>query len=918
MHTINTGSDHQPFDPKESKRFYPNAAFEAACADVLGGIRGRQGIILLTGEAGVGKTLVLRRCMAEANDIRFVLLTNASLDFPDILNYLCANLELPTDHLDAGQQSRLLLDALAACARRNQIVALMIDDAHHLRLGVLRRLYDFLEMPAIPTQRLQVVLAGLPDIEGKLRQPELHRLQNSIATRCRLSGLGDQDAKALIRHQFETADHWDGGLPPDTVTERIARYCQGIPRAIVMLCDTLLLFAGLEAKAEITPVLVDEAARSCFLNEPSQQPSVSNTDALPYTADTIPPLIADKGEPELDFPELGLVFDFDLEETLKSDANSPAEPALDAMLPDILPVDEISPPTQLVIDETPVEPSLPPASPSSTGKPIESVAEPRKSTAASRSLREFAHLLSDLGMKQDRKEGQNYEALRYFRNVYLRWLHSNDPAQLDECERRFAQLQETRQPVLIGLATAAPILPERDGVLCALLINPTWWLYREIRLHVRSPDLIFAQDGQAPPVRLLDGRDAHPVYLDYRLLHTESARTTLWLELELCDHRGEWFAYTNRLEIRLDFSPSVPDNSKTAVEVGVEPHYDRFWPDLPVAGSDPGGWLAGATRNGSLACTLLLELEDNPEHTQHLRAANEQTLSRGTPLTRALLLAVDPAQAPARIELVSRPLMIFGRQSATAGSGFGDFNLGFVPKYSRISRLHCVICALGDQLALMAASDHGHTYTGHNGQRLDRGRWEILAANDVVDICDLYHLRLSVAWDRKGEREVLDWDPQEPRNRFGHYLLELVDILRQRDQHADDNELRANLRNRYLHLTRMQDRVAEMNGIGNTGALLYIRFERDDAAHQQIAHYYVPKWLPIGSSPQDGLRINAPDVAPHHAELLFRDGMYWIQNLAASGSVQVGCHGLATNEVLVLETGDSLTIGSARFTFEGY
>jgi hypothetical protein len=46
--------------------------------------------------------------------------------------------------------------------------------------------------------------------------------------------------------------------------------------------------------------------------------------------------------------------------------------------------------------------------------------------------------------------------------------------------------------------------------------------------------------------------------------------------------------------------------------------------------------------------------------------------------------------------------------------------------------------------------------------------------------------------------------------------------------------------------------------------------------------------------------------------------MYWIQNLAAPGSVQVGCHVLATNETLALEAGDALTVGSAQFTFEAY
>ena len=160
--------------------------------------------------------------------------------------------------------------------------------------------------------------------------------------------------------------------------------------------------------------------------------------------------------------------------------------------------------------------------------------------------------------------------------------------------------------------------------------------------------------------------------------------------------------------------------------------------------------------------------------------------------------------------------------------------------------------------------------------------------------------------------------PQQRLNTHGDRLRRRVTHEDQRDQQADNNALRANLRNRYLHLTQMQDRVAELNGVGNPGALLYARFERDDHANQQIVHYYVPKWLPIGSSPEDGLRLTAPKVKPHHAELLFRDGMYWIQNLASSGSVRVGCHGLATNEVLALAAGDTLDIGSAQFTFEGY
>ncbi len=112
MYTAYFGFNSKPFKPKDSKDYYRNTNFDAACADILDGIRERRGFILLTGEAGVGKTLVLRRCIAEADDIKFVRLVNANLDFPDILNYLCSSLELPVDGLDAEQRKRLLLDAL--------------------------------------------------------------------------------------------------------------------------------------------------------------------------------------------------------------------------------------------------------------------------------------------------------------------------------------------------------------------------------------------------------------------------------------------------------------------------------------------------------------------------------------------------------------------------------------------------------------------------------------------------------------------------------------------------------------------------------------------------------------------------------------------------------------------------------------
>ena len=906
MYTSYFGFDSKPFKSRDPREFYRNADFDAACAAILQGIRARQGFLLLTGEAGLGKSLTLRRCMAEADDVRFILLGNAHLDFPDILNYLCADLGLLGGDLDAEQQNQRLRDALVEYANRGQAVALLIDDAHHLRIGVLQRLWEFVEGLAVAAdQRPQVVLAGLPEIEGKLQQPELRPILESLRVRCRLERLSEVETGLFIAHQLSVAGCADGNLLSPAVVERVAHYCQGKPRAIALLCDAVLLFASLQSEREIVPAMVDEAAQICFLGD------YAGTSSLPAgIAPLGAPGVGDEFDVASTGSDLDFGFDFAPEETQAAE-RSMAATAAEAM--PVTPVDEVqaaTPAPQPAVVEA-----------GSTPAPVETL--PGSPPAVLPPLGAFLQLLDEIAVKQDRQGARNREAFREFRHRYQWLARGGPPLWLAQYEQRMTRLADNQQPVLAALAVTPHAAPEPGGVLCALLMNPTWWLYREIRVRLRSTDLEFANRGQTVSLRLLDGRDAQPVYLEYQRARAKPGPATVQLELDLLDHRGTWHAYRGPAEIWLIPPCQGEAGWGAGADAAPEPGRDRFWPDAPASRTDtvtPGGPIAAGA--SGMAFTLPLELEADDERTHRLRAAvaaTRQALGRGTVLNRALLLGADSTQAPTRIELVSRPLIVLGRYNPATGVGFGDFALGFVPKYTRISRLHAAICALGDQLALMSASDQGRAYTGKNGQRLARGQWRLLEANDTLDICDLYRLKLTLAWDRSGERGPLpDWDPQQPRNKFGRYLLDLVEVLHRCDQQAGNEGARAELRNRYVKLMTMQDRVAELNGVGNPGALLYARFERDDAASRQVVHYYVPKWLSLGSSPQAGLRITADGVAPVHAELLFRGGMYWIQNLVGPGSVRVGCHGLATNEVLALEAGDVLNVGAARFEFEAY
>ena len=890
MYAAFFGFERKPFKPKDPKNFYHNANFDTACADLLDAIRQQRGFVLLTGEPGVGKTCLLRRCMAEGSDIRFIP-TGAGLDFPGLLKSLCSKLQLSAESLDCARQQQLLLETLATPAYPRQIITLIVDDAHHLRTDLLGQLWEFAQTPTLPGQRLQVVLAGLPDIEGKLRQPGLEALRAGILTRCRLDRLSDSEIGRYIAHQFKAAGCHHDLLSPAAIV-RIAHHTRGILRSIALLGDAILMLASLYAEHQITPDLVNEAALNCFLGDRTGA-TPTNAAATPTevikveTAPSPNPVSADfdldfnresTDEDETELPKFDFAFDFDLDLDATASGESPLAAA-----------------------------AIPEAAP---------VALPSSPQPEAPYLGQLIQLLREIIEKSAHRNARDRAALHYFHQHYARLAQGSDAERCARCEQRLAQLAESQAPILVHLAAVWRPPPDRQGLVCALLLNPGWWQCREIRLRLHSPDLALAHDGQLPLVRLLDGRDAQPIYLNFQTASADCTSTVLHLELDLRDHRGEWRGFNSQSGIGLECSGRA-----TTAQVVAGPALDRFWPDPPVEAEAASVWTAPDLKDAHcLASTLPLELTVDPERTDRLQAsaAPGEGVERGTLLTRALLLSADPAQTPARIELVSRPFMVFGRHGSGMQAGFGDFTLGFVPEYGRISRLHCVICALGDQLALMPASDQGSTYTGRNGQRIERGHWELLAADDSLEIGDLYRLKLSLAWDRKGESEPPAWDIREPRDKFGHYLLDLIEVLRQRDQQSKNDELRTVLGNRYAQLLRMQDRVAALNGIGNPGALIYARFERDDAARQQIVHYYVPKWLPIGNSAQAGLRIDARGVAPHHADLLFRDGMYWIQNLAAPDSVQVGCHALATNETLALEAGDALTIGSAQFTFEAY
>ncbi len=313
MYAAHFGFGRKPFKPKDSIDFYCNSNFDTACADILVGIRKRRGFILLTGEAGVGKTLLLHRCIARADDIHFDLLGDTHFDFSNIINHLCASLNLPVADpgLTIGRRRELLLKAVATRVRSNQPVALLVDDAQKVTTEVLLQLQEFVEIPETQSQRLQVVLSALPDFIHTLDQPELHRLRDSIQVRRHLERLSELETGLFIEHQLKVAGYTGQSLLPPAAIERIHYHCKGVPRTIGLLCDTVFLFASLQSEHAITPELVDTAAQTCFLGDlPWLATQIENSQLGGTTVpEIVPDVVAESADIDLTLSDFDFSFD---------------------------------------------------------------------------------------------------------------------------------------------------------------------------------------------------------------------------------------------------------------------------------------------------------------------------------------------------------------------------------------------------------------------------------------------------------------------------------------------------------------------------------------------------------------------------------------------------------------------------------
>lgn len=261
-----------PFKPVPDPRyFYAASSHRQAFQRLLDTIEHRHGLLVLTGEAGAGKTLLIHalRRRLPAN-LATVLLLQTRLGEKKLFRRIAAACGQPAlPHATPAEELRQLHDFLRsprpglAPTARPPAAVVIIDDAHHLPRHTLHEIGVLVELAKAQRKPLQLILAGAASLLQAFPIVEARPDHFMLAYSSHLLSLSSAETVAYIAHRLRIAGYYDGEqLFTVAALRAVHEHCEGNPRRINALCSRALALACREGLTSITRELVQEAART--------------------------------------------------------------------------------------------------------------------------------------------------------------------------------------------------------------------------------------------------------------------------------------------------------------------------------------------------------------------------------------------------------------------------------------------------------------------------------------------------------------------------------------------------------------------------------------------------------------------------------------------------------------------------------
>lgn len=238
------GLTKAPFDPSPDPKFlYLSVGHQEALASILFGVKRRLGFMLLTGEAGTGKTILIRALIERLESkICSTILFPTSQESKRLLKYLCQvlNLRIITDSTTELLVS--LNEYLLNTYQNNKSVIVIFDDAHCLKSAVLEEIKFLSKMEFNKRKLIQIIMVGRSNPGASLDELQFRQLKQQSVLKFELECFDLQETTAYIQHRLRIAGYRRKGalFTKKAIREIFIQSC-GNPRLINTICNDALM-----------------------------------------------------------------------------------------------------------------------------------------------------------------------------------------------------------------------------------------------------------------------------------------------------------------------------------------------------------------------------------------------------------------------------------------------------------------------------------------------------------------------------------------------------------------------------------------------------------------------------------------------------------------------------------------------------
>lgn len=245
--------------PDASCCFTPDS-FHEVLSELIHRVENGQGIGILTAPAGIGKTLLCRRLIAELHhQYTAAFLVNAN--FPTrraLLQTILYEFGQRYSGLEEQELRLEVLSGLKNLARSGRPALLVIDEAHLMNDRLLEEVRAVSNLAEGGQPLARIVLSGQPALEERLTEPEMEALNQRVACHVYLEPMTRNESIEYIDFRLRWAGR-DSRIFTADALQTVAHACNGLPRCLNQLCDHSLLLAYVAESPQVTRQIVEDA-----------------------------------------------------------------------------------------------------------------------------------------------------------------------------------------------------------------------------------------------------------------------------------------------------------------------------------------------------------------------------------------------------------------------------------------------------------------------------------------------------------------------------------------------------------------------------------------------------------------------------------------------------------------------------------